>query len=137
RKYGSYLLPIAFAEGSPTHPAYGSGHATVAGACVTILKWWFDESWVLPDPVVPTPDGLSLVPYRGENLTVGNELNKVAWNVAGGRNIAGVHWRSDGWEAMKLGETVAIGLLQDFKHCWNERFDGLSLTKFDGSRITI
>jgi hypothetical protein len=137
RKFGSYLLPMAFAEGSPTHPAYGSGHATVAGACVTVLKWWFDESWVLPDPVVPTPDGLSLVPYRGEPLTVGNELNKVAWNVAGGRNIAGVHWRSDGWEAMKLGEAVAISVLQDQKNCWNERFDGLSLTKFDGTRVTI
>jgi hypothetical protein len=137
RKFGSYLLPMAFAEGCPTHPAYGSGHATVAGACVTILKWWFDESWVLPDPVVPTPDGLSLVPYRGESLTVGNELNKVAWNVAGGRNIAGVHWRSDGWEALKLGEAVAISLLQDLKHCWNEHFDGLSLTKFDGTRITL
>jgi hypothetical protein len=34
----SYLLPLAFPEGSPTHPAYGAGHATVAGACVTILK---------------------------------------------------------------------------------------------------
>lgn len=27
--YGSYLLPQAFPEGSPTHPAYGAGHATV------------------------------------------------------------------------------------------------------------
>lgn len=25
--FGSYLLPQAFPEGSPTHPAYGSGHA--------------------------------------------------------------------------------------------------------------
>lgn len=138
RKFGGYLLPMAFVEGCPTHPAYGAGHATVAGACVTILKWWFDESWVIPDPVVASPDGLSLVPYRGtENLTVGGELNKVAANVALGRNIAGVHWRSDATESMKFGEAMAISVLQDFKHCWNERFDGLSLTKFDGSRITI
>jgi len=138
RKFGSYLLPMAFAEGCPTHPSYGAGHATVAGACVTILKWWFDESWVIPDPVVPSADGLSLVPYRGSaNLTVGGELNKVASNVALGRNTAGAHWRSDGTESHKLGEAVAIGLLQDLKHCWNERFDGLSLTKFDGQRITI
>jgi hypothetical protein len=138
RKFGTYLLPIAFPEGCPTHPAYGAGHATVAGACVTILKWWFDESWVIPDPVVPAPDGLSLLPYRGSaNLTVGGELNKIASNVALGRNTAGVHWRSDGTESLKLGEAVAIGLLQDLKHCWNERFDGLSLTKFDGQRITL
>src|SRR5262249_30311576 len=47
----TYLLPMAFPEGSPTHPAYGAGHATVAGACVTILKAFFDESFVIPDPV--------------------------------------------------------------------------------------
>ena len=29
------------------HPAYGAGHATVAGACVTILKAFFDTSAVL------------------------------------------------------------------------------------------
>lgn len=32
------LLPMAFPEGSPLHPAYGAGHATVAGACSTIAK---------------------------------------------------------------------------------------------------
>ena len=45
-------------EGCPTHPSYGAGHATVAAACVTILKAWFDESFVFPNPVVP--DGLGL-----------------------------------------------------------------------------
>jgi hypothetical protein len=38
------LLPMAFAEGSPMHPAYGAGHAAVAGACVTILKAFFNTS---------------------------------------------------------------------------------------------
>ncbi len=37
----SLLLPMAFTSGSPTHPAYGAGHATVAGACVTVLKAFF------------------------------------------------------------------------------------------------
>ncbi|MGH9838991.1 MAG: vanadium-dependent haloperoxidase [Blastocatellia bacterium] len=138
RKNGTYLLPMAFPEGCPTHPAYGAGHATVAGACTTILKAWFDETYVLTDPVVPTPDGLALVPYRGSgNLTVGGELNKVASNVAVGRNIAGVHWRSDATESLKLGEAVAISVLQDYKGCYNERFEGFSLTKFDGTRIII
>jgi hypothetical protein len=41
---GTHLLPMAFPEGSPTHPAYGPGHGTVAGACVTVLKAFFDES---------------------------------------------------------------------------------------------
>ena len=39
-----YFLPMAFTAGSPAHPAYGAGHATVAGACVTILKAWFDDT---------------------------------------------------------------------------------------------
>ena len=28
-----------------------SGHATVAGACVTVLKWFFSESFVIPNPL--------------------------------------------------------------------------------------
>ncbi|MEO1092971.1 MAG: hypothetical protein AAFX81_20315 [Pseudomonadota bacterium] len=40
--HSSWLLPMAFPEGSPMHPAYGAGHATVAGACVTVLKAFFE-----------------------------------------------------------------------------------------------
>ena len=43
------FLPMAFSAGSPSHPAYGAGHATVAGACVTILKAWYDEDAKLAD----------------------------------------------------------------------------------------
>ncbi len=131
------LLPMAFPEGSPTHPAYGAGHATVAGACTTILKAWFDESFVIPNPMQPADDGLSLVPYFGTDLTVGGELNKVASNVAIGRNIAGVHWRSDGTESLKLGEAVAIQILEEQKGTYNEDFNGFSLTKFDGTTVTV
>jgi hypothetical protein len=135
---GNALLPQAFPEGSPTHPAYGAGHATVAGACVTILKAWFNESTVVPNPVVPDATGTTLVPYNGsENLTVGGELNKIASNVANGRNIAGVHWRSDANASLKLGEAIAISILKDQKFCYNEQFDGFSLTKFDGTTITV
>ncbi len=136
-KYGSYLLPMAFPEGSPLHPSYGAGHATVAGACVTILKAWFDESFVIPNPVVASTDGLSLEPYSGALLTVGGELNKLASNVATGRNIAGVHWRSDARESLLLGEAVAISVLKDQRLLCNERFDGFTLTKFDGSTVVI
>src|SRR5438552_2659370 len=117
---GSYLLPMAFPEGSPTHPSYGSGHATVAGACITILKAWFDESFVVPNPVEANADGTALVPYTGPALTVGGELNKVAANVASGRNMAGVHWRTDFEESLKLGEGVAIDILQEQKVTYNE-----------------
>ena len=38
----SYFLSQAFPEGSPTHPAYPTGHGAVAGACITVLKFFFD-----------------------------------------------------------------------------------------------
>jgi hypothetical protein len=137
---GTYLLPMEFHEGCPQHPAYASGHATVGGACVTILKAFFDETQVIQNPVVPTDDGLSLVAYTGNDaslLTVGGELNKIASNVAFGRNIAGVHWRTDAEEAMKLGEAVAISILRDERGSYNEDFQGFTFTKFDGTQITV
>ncbi|MBI3246297.1 MAG: vanadium-dependent haloperoxidase [Deltaproteobacteria bacterium] len=135
--YGSYLLPMAYPEGCPTHPAYPAGHAAIAGACTTILKAFFNESFIIPTPVMTIPDGLALVPYKGADLTVGGELNKLASNIALGRNTAGVHWRSDGIEGLKLGEAVAIGILIDLKATCPEPFDGFSFTKFDGTPITI
>ena len=88
----------------------------------------------------PTPDGLALVPYAGPDageLTVGGELNKIASNVALGRNTAGVHWRSDGTESLKLGEQVAINLLREARECYNEVFIGFNLTKFDGTTVIV
>ena len=139
KKYGTYLMPMAFPEGSPTHPAYGAGHATVGGACVTILKAWFDTSWVLPNPVRPTLDGTELIPYLGpgaNSLTVGGELDKVAANIALGRSMAGVHWRSDYTESVRLGEHVAICILREQSTLFNEEHS-FTLTTFDGQQITI
>ncbi|MGC9669570.1 vanadium-dependent haloperoxidase [Planosporangium sp. 12N6] len=138
-RHGSYLLPQAFPEGSPTHPAYGSGHATVAGACVTVLKAWFDESYVLADPVVPAKSGTTLVPYVGpdaEQLTVGGELNKLAANIATGRNMGGVHWRTDFTAAVRLGEEVAIGILRELVRTTHEEAS-FSFGRFDGTTMTI
>jgi hypothetical protein len=134
---GNAFLSQAFPEGSPTHPAYGAGHATVAGACVTILKAWFNENAVVANPVIPDSTGQVLTPYVGAPLTVGGELNKIASNVALGRNIAGVHWRSDATESIKLGEEVALSVLRDQKPTYNEPFAGFSLTKFDGTTVTV
>jgi hypothetical protein len=136
---GTFLLPMAFPEGCPTHPSYTAGHATVAGACVTILKALFDtENPIIQNPVVPTPDGQDLVPFVGTPLTVEGELNKLASNVATGRNVAGVHWRSDAYQSLRLGQAIAISLLHDYRTLHNEvgpffyNFRG-----FDGERYTI
>jgi membrane-associated phospholipid phosphatase len=135
-RYGSYLLPQAFPEGCPTHPAYPSGHATYAGACVTVLKAFFNADFPIPQPMVASDDGLKLLPYtRPDSLTVGGELNKLAANIAIARNAAGVHWRTDATEGLKLGEAVAICLLADRKTLYNEPFKGFTLTKFDNSKV--
>jgi hypothetical protein len=133
---GTYLLPMPFPEGSPMHTSYGSGHATVAGACVTILKAFFDETDIVRNPMVPNADGTALVPWDGPPLTVQGELNKVASNVANGRNGAGVHWRTDAVNSLRLGEEVAICILEEQKLTYNQDVS-MSLTKFDGTRITI
>ncbi|WP_254871140.1 vanadium-dependent haloperoxidase [Bacillus sp. Marseille-Q1617] len=135
--YGSYLLPQSYPEGSPLHPAYPAGHAAFVGAMVTMLKALFDESFVIPDPVIATSDGLQLIDYEGPPLTVGGELNKLAYNIANGRDAAGVHFRASGINGLKLGEQAAIGILRDYKSTYNEAFKGFTLTKFDGTSITI
>ncbi|SDG49957.1 hypothetical protein SAMN05216553_108361 [Lentzea fradiae] len=138
-KFGSYLLPQAFPEGSPTHPSYAAGHATAAGACATILKAWHDETAILADPVQANDSGTELVPYTGKDadrLTVGGELNKLAANIGVGRNMAGVHWRSDFVQSAKLGESLAIELLREQKSWFNERHR-FSVTRFDGTTVTI
>jgi hypothetical protein len=141
RRFGTYLLPQAYPEGAPTHPAYGAGHATVAGACVTVLKAFFDESFILPDPVEASASGEGLGSYEGfyteRELTVGGELNKLATNIAIGRNFAGIHWRSDAVDSLKLGEEVAIRFLRDERRTFHEQFGGFSLTRFDGTKVTI
>jgi hypothetical protein len=138
--YGTYLLPQAYSEGAPTHPAYGAGHATAAGACATILKAYFDETVAIENPLVPNATGTSLLAYTGAGaaqMTVGGELNKLAGNVAIFRNGAGVHWRSDYTESLPLGEAIAIGLLQEMSLGFNEDDAFFQLTKFDGQKIRI
>jgi hypothetical protein len=135
-KFGTYLLPQAFPEGSPTHSSYGSGHATVAGACVTALKAFFDETDTVKNPMVPTSDGTALIPYDGPPLTIGGELNKVASNIANARNAAGIHWRTDAVNSLRLGEEIAIGILEEQKGSYNDQVS-MTLTRFDGTQITI
>ncbi|MED1204131.1 phosphoesterase [Heyndrickxia acidicola] len=67
KQYGSFLLPVAYAEGCATHPAFPGGHASFASAGVTMLKAFFNESFVIPNPVQASADGLSLIP-RGSLL---------------------------------------------------------------------
>ncbi len=137
QRTGSCLMPMAYPEGCPLHPSYPAGHAAVAGACVTVLKAFFDQTALLPNSVVASTDGSRLDPYTGAALTVGGELNKLAGNVAMGRAFGGVHWRSDLVAGLQLGEAVAMGVLADEARTYPELFRGFSLTRFDGTIVTV
>lgn len=147
------LLPLMYPEGSPAHPAYPSGHATVIGACTTVLKALFDETFKMTTllarsqpystPVVPDPeDPTELIPYNDgnacERMTIGSELDKLASNIALGRNFGSVHFRADGEEGIRLGEEVAIRLLQDHARTYTEDgFKYFQFTNRDGKFVRI
>lgn len=171
----NFLLPMAFCEGSPMHPSYGAGHATVAGACVTILKAFFDHKH--PLNIVPKNEAqkevqnlikkiaphknfdndiassnlayisvqegkkLDIVPVLDKNcelthLTVEGELNKLASNISIGRDWAGVHYFSDYYESLLMGEEIALGILEEQKLMFNENFS-MTVPLFNGDTIRI
>lgn len=138
-RYDSYLLPMAFSPGSPVHPAYGAGHAAVAGACVTVLKAYFKlfdakgtpllfntlkeraEPYGTSDGIVAYETGSfdgawhrrPLNPDVADRLTIEGELNKLAQNVSMGRSMGGVHWRTDNARSLVLGQAIAAEILAD------------------------
>jgi hypothetical protein len=130
----SYLLSQAFPEGSPTHPAYPTGHGAVAGACITVLKFFMDGDAIIEHPVVPSADGLTLDAYSPDKpLTVNGELHKLAHNISFGHGLhAGIHWRSDTDASIRFGEDVAIRYLEDQMYSYRENFD-IKITKLDGT----
>lgn len=145
---GTYLLPQPFPEGSPTHPCYPTGHGTVAGACITALKFFFDAGQKIRpllqvagrDVYEPDSAGLTLNTYIGadrNNLDINGELNKLAFNISFGHGFhAGIHFRSSTYWSILLGEQVALGVLQDRAKSYNEPFT-ISIRKFDGTTATI
>ena len=75
--------------------------------------------------------------WRGADLTLGNEIDKLASNIALGRDAAGVHYRSDSVRGLFVGEQQALGLLRDYSRTYNERFDGFVVKKFSGEKVKI
>ncbi len=130
------LLPMGYPEGSPAHPAYPGGHSSFVAAAATILKAWFNEDFVISNPVQANANGTALLEWEGAPLTVGNELNKLVTNITHARDGAGMHYRSDG-RGNFIGERQALGVLADYSRTYNEDFDGFELTLFSGQRVHI
>lgn len=148
------LLGQMYPEGSPTHPAYPSGHATMAGAGVTVLKALFDDDTKITThevgmrPVGIDPDDPTSHVFvdRGDHFdpavtdqTVGSELDKLASNIAHARMFGGVHFRSDGERGIRLGEQVAIRFLQDHlrEYPEGEFASSFEFTNRDGNRVSV
>ncbi|MGJ8534140.1 MAG: vanadium-dependent haloperoxidase [Alphaproteobacteria bacterium] len=180
------LLPMVFPEGSPMHAAYGAGHATVAGACVTVVKAFF-EMFEIGDlkrsqtsiydvvnkgtgyPGICPNDlykkerlltetgqksknpfgynpldtafeadnkGEKLKPWADENLTIQGELDKLAANISIGRNFAGVHYYTDYYESLRMGERIAVSILQEQMLTYREPVS-MRFNSFDGDRVMI
>lgn len=164
-EHNTLLLPMAFQEGSPMHPSYGAGHATVAGACITVLKAFFDTSATLvaekpkrgkfnvesvgfknntnkktDADYVPVQleldadkDQLKIV-AAARPLTLEGELNKLAANISIARNMAGVHFFSDYYDSLRMGEEIAIGMLNEQSIGYARDYFAMSLPKFQAGR---
>ncbi|WP_026101246.1 phosphatidic acid phosphatase [Synechococcus sp. PCC 7336] len=144
---GTWLLPMGFPEGSPTHPSYPGGHSAFIAAGATIAKAFFADG-VISDPVVPTADGQGLVPFNGPPLTVHGELNKLIANVTLFRDGAGMHWRTDGTTAGNpgtaiatggnlLGENMAVSMLRDVKVTYREEVGPFQFDSITGAPIQV
>ena len=138
------LLPQAYPDGSPTHPSYPGGHAVTAGSNATILKAYFDEGAVITNPVRPTTDDqgrYTELEVLDLELTVGEEINKLATNVAYARSWAGIHYRSDTTAGLRIGERIATSVLRDRLRQRPEGAYGsrgaFSFTTFDGVEVTV
>lgn len=146
------LLPMAFPEGSPMHPAYGAGHATVAGGCITMLKAFFEmfencdssrerelrDSQDERIAYVPNATGSRLVAdkkFKG-TLTIQGELDKLAANISIGRNMAGVHYYSDYYDSLRMGERIAVGILMEQAPTYGDSVMS-TFNSFDGDLVTI
>jgi len=92
---------------------------------------------LLPGCVEPSPDGLSLVECPRYTPTVGDEIDKLAFNISMGRDWAGIHFRSDCLGGIRLGEDVAISILQELSGTYSEDFNGFQFKRFDGISVQI
>lgn len=145
------LLPMTCPEGSPMRPSYGAEHAAIAGACVTVLKAFFrthdnDMTPVSlqeagsPAVLAPRAGGLALAETQfnegSDTLTLNGELNKLAENISLAGCMAGLHYYSDSFDSLRMGERIAVGILSEQMVAFSEEVT-MTLETFDGDILTI
>ena len=133
-KYGTYLLPQAWPEGSEVNPSYMQTKGALISAQVTILKAWYNGDFMFPKTYEASKDGVFLNELTVK-VTVNDELDKFASNCAFLCNASGVHYRSDA-KSLKLGETIAINVLQEYTRR-NQNSVKFTIKKRNGSLVMI
>jgi hypothetical protein len=78
------------------------------------------------------------VAYSGAPLTIEGELNKLCINISLGRDMSGVHWRSDDLQGNAQGEELAIRVMREAKATYPEpRSSPITFRRFNGAVVTI
>lgn len=131
---GSHVLSQASPGGAPHYPSVPSLHATVAGASITVIKFFYDVDSVIA-MVAPTPDGTTLVD-TGLTTTIGYELDKLASNIGAARSWEGANYHAGTIAGLKLGEAVALSCLSDLIHRYRQPLT-VTLPKFSGRMVTV
>ena len=128
------LLTQVFPEGCPSSPSSCSEYATISGACVTVLKFFFDlrESINSYEPSSGTDE---LVDYH-QKLLLEDEINKLAFNVGNSRKWAGVSYNKDIISGLKRGEKVAISCILDFISCYPQEIT-VDIRRLNGNYVKI
>ena len=70
-------------------------------------------------------------------MTLEGELNKLAANISIGRDMAGVHYFSDYYDSLRMGEKVALGILEEQALTYSTDPFVLSIPTFDGDVVRI
>lgn len=117
---GQYL-PMAYAEGSPIHPDWPSGHAVIAGVGAGILLASFQDG---------------AVPALGIT-SVHDEIRQMAWLMAVGRSWAGIHTRSSLLAGLQLGMLHAKRQLSTLRSQCPEPMEVVTFTGFDGKPVIV
>ena len=123
-----------FPEGCPSSPSSCSEYATISGACVTVLKFFFDlrESINSYEPSSGTDE---LVDYH-QKLLLEDEINKLAFNVGNSRKWSGVSYNKDIISGLKRGEKVAISCILDFISCYPQEIT-VDIRRLNGNYVKI
>ncbi|MFQ3283586.1 MAG: hypothetical protein ACI9TI_001192 [Natronomonas sp.] len=117
------VVPIA--DGTTNAHLEGGGTTNVQQTTLSTIA---DESGGTGGTIAATQQKIDGA--RDSTVTVNDELNKLAANMAFGRNWAGIHYRTDGIDGFLVGEQAAVRYLQEHMRQYDLPFDGFRLEPF-------